>query len=543
MNRSLGHRAPLLWLVLPFVAGLSAGHAGLAAPRWWLLGAAMILAGVTVLSTWRWAFLWAPSLTLAMVAAGLASYGLNRPRLDAWSQLPIREARLSLRVDRLFSASDPKKASGIGTVAHADDHLRELVGQRVYFSLTLRTPAARPIRSAVIAAVGVIAPLPRNPPIDTFDGYLYNSGVNFRFTRGRLLREEKPASRYEQFCARAADRLAAILGADIAKKRPELTAVLRAMMLGQQGELSEEQNASFMHSGTMHIFSISGLHIAVIAGGLQAMLSLMRLPRAWQLAPALLALWLYVDVSGTAPSAVRAFAMVAFLQTAFVLRVPTNPVASLALSALAVLLVAPLQLFSASFQMSYSIVAVLLLLGLPLADAWQERWSPFRHVPQVTWSGWQRAVAATWRWLALALGIGFASSLAGAVSGVAFFKLLTPGALLVNLALIPLSSLVILAGFLSLLAGLAGLGPISVLFNHAAALLLWVIDLVVRTCLRLPAMWFDAQFKASWMGAVALAVLLATVLAGYQLGWQKRYGGFWPPFIVAAAAMALAVKF
>ena len=29
ISRSLGHRAPLLWLVLPFIGGLAAGKSGL----------------------------------------------------------------------------------------------------------------------------------------------------------------------------------------------------------------------------------------------------------------------------------------------------------------------------------------------------------------------------------------------------------------------------------------------------------------------------------------------------------------------------------
>ena len=37
-SRTLGHRAPLLWLVLPLMAGLAAGKLGELAPAPWLLG-------------------------------------------------------------------------------------------------------------------------------------------------------------------------------------------------------------------------------------------------------------------------------------------------------------------------------------------------------------------------------------------------------------------------------------------------------------------------------------------------------------------------
>jgi competence protein ComEC len=116
--------------------------------------------------------------------------------------------------------------------------------------------------------VGVLVTLPRDPPTDTFDGYLAGAGVNFRLTRGRVVTEERPALAYYRFCAHVATRSSEILGEGIAGKRPHLAGLLRAMMLGATHELSDEQHTLFMQSGTMHLFAISGLNIGVIAGAL-----------------------------------------------------------------------------------------------------------------------------------------------------------------------------------------------------------------------------------------------------------------------------------
>lgn len=290
----------------------------------------------------------------------------------------------------------------------------------MYFSLKLRDGIPLPIRSSVISTVGVIASLPRDPPPDTFDGYLANAGVNFRLSRGLVLAEEKPPAAYYRFCDHQLTRFARILGAGVEAKRPELTAVLRAMLLGQHHELSDEQDTLFRQSGTMHVFSISGLHIAVIAGGLHAMVLLLRLPRPAQFVVGMTALWLYVDITGAAPSAVRAFVMVALVQASLVLRVPRNPLSALAASALLVILVAPLQVFSASFQMSYGIVAALLLMGLPLADLWNEKLALFRDLPGVTWTWHHHTRDFLWRALLSALALGVAASLVSAVTSVMF---------------------------------------------------------------------------------------------------------------------------
>lgn len=542
-SRSLGHRAPLLWIVLPMLAGLAAARGNDFATLPWLLVGSAIAAAAAVVASYRSPRAFAPLFCVAMFLAGAATYALHRPRIAAWDRLPPREARLTLVVQRVYPQMDARSVAGLATIQKADTPLGELTGQRVYFSLTMRRGEAPPLRSSVISAIGVIASLPRDPPPDTFDGYLANAGINFRFSRGRILAEERPATAYYRFCDRQLTRFAKILGAGVDEKRPELTAVLRAMLLGQQHELSDEQDTLFRQSGTMHVFSISGLHIAVIAGGLHAILMLLRLPRPVQFVVGMTALWLYVDITGAAPSAVRAFVMVALVQASLVLRVPRNPLSALAASALLVIIAAPLQVFSASFQMSYSIVAALLLMGLPLADLWNEKLALFRDLPGVTWTWHHHARDFLWRGLLSALALGVAASLVSAVTSVLFFQLFTPGALLANLWLIPASSLAILIGFISLVCGLAGFAIGSVLANHAAVLTLWAIDAGVRGSVTLPAAWFDAAFRAPWLGTLTLALLLAALGLGYTQRWRGWHRGYWLPFAVVAMALVAGVKF
>ena len=542
-SRSLGHRAPLLWLVLPFIGGLAAGKINGSVPVTWLLGLALAAAAAALLSARFFPRLWAPAIVGAMFFAGASSYTLHRARLPAWEARPAREARLALRVERVFVQTDTRRATGLATVVRTEEHLRELAGQGIYFSLALRKGEAPPIRSAEIATAGVLAVLPRDPPADTFEGYLAGAGINFRLNRGRLLAEEKPAHAYYRFCARAAERCHEILGLGIAEKRPALAGLLRAMMLGATHEPSAEQHTLFMQSGTMHLFAISGLNIGVIAGALQAILLLLRLPSWLRLVIGAALLWLFVDITGAAPSAVRAFTMAVFLHAAFVLQRPANVLAALVASALAVLLIAPLQVFSASFLMSYGIVAALLLLGLPLGDAWLARWSPWRDLPKPTWRWWQHAIDATWRALATAMAIGVATTLVSLLTGVQFFRLLTPGALAANLVLIPAAMVVTLAGFASLLCGFVGFGFGAVLGNHAAALVLAIIEWLVRLSVKLPGAFVPAHFSHAWIGSVALVVLLAALLAGYGSQWKLRRGGWWPPLAIVAIVLIFGVKF
>jgi len=234
--------------------------------------------------------------------------------------------------------------------------------------------------------------------------------------------------------------------------------------------------------------------------------------------------------------------MAVFLQAALTLRLPGNVLAALVASAALVLIVAPLQVFGASFVMSYGIVAALLLLGLPLGEAWVARWSPAVDLPKVTWRWWHHAASAAWRWLAAALAIGVATTLVGLLTGVHYFGLLTPGALFTNLTLIPAAGLVTLGGFAALLCGLAGWVGGAVLCNHAAALVLVGIERVVAGSVAVPGAFMAAHFSGAWLGPVALTGLGIILLAGYALGWRRgRY--YWAPFALVAAVLGFGMRF
>ena len=539
-SRTFGHRAPLLWVLLPLMAGLVAGNQQWLplSPVWW--AAAAVLAAALALACPR---IWAPALLAGVFLGGAALYELRRDRLADWDTLPPREVRVTLEIDRVFPArANFGNTSGLGRLVASDAHLPELVGQCVYFSLGPKRDEPPPTRAARVAVTGVLQPLPRHPPSDSFDGYLAAQGMNFKLTRARITGEITPAGAYPQFRDAALRRFNALLQHGIAAW-PEHGNILRAMLLGQHGELSDEQKGVFRESGTMHLFSISGLHIAVIAGVIHILLGMLRLPALARVIVGGVLLWLYVDITGGTPSAVRAFLMVMFLHASHVLRRPGSPLSALVASAVCVLLIHPLQLFTASFQLSYGIVASLLLLGLPLGERWMERGASFTSLPKVTWRWYHHGIDACWRWTLGVIAIGLSTSVVSAISGVVIFNLFTPVSLLANLVLIPVGSLVIISGFLSLLCGLLGLTWISLVLNHASVLLLMAIERGVRFFVEMPGAFHAARFSSEWLGYTAFAGLVAVILFGYAHNWELRRGGFWTPFLFTALALFAGIRF
>jgi competence protein ComEC len=182
-------------------------------------------------------------------------------------------------------------------------------------------------------------------------------------------------------------------------------------------------------------------------------------------------------------------------------------------------------------------------MGLPLAEKWIAAWRPFSVLPKPNWRWYHRRIDWCGRWLLGSAAVCWTAFLASAPAGIGFFHVLSPGSLLANLVIIPLSSLAMVAGFLSLLTGLTGLGALSVLFNSAAAVTLIIMDWLVQHGTALPGVYFPAQFARGWLAPAVLAGMAALMLAGLSGRWSRRYGGFWPPVAALGLILILIVKF
>jgi competence protein ComEC len=194
--------------------------------------------------------------------------------------------------------------------------------------------------------------------------------------------------------------------------------------------------------------------------------------------------------------------------------------------------------------MSYTVVVALVVMGVPLGEKWLAAWRPFALLPKENWRWWwHHAVDWSGRWLVGSAAACWVAFLASAPSGIGYFQLFSPGSLVANLVIIPLSTLAMVAGFLSLLTGLIGLASLSVVFNSAAALTLIGMDWLAQHGTGLPGVYFPAHFTSAWMAPVSLVFMTAVMLAGVSGHWAQRRGGYWPPVAALALILILGVKF
>lgn len=178
------------------------------------------------------------------------------------------------------------------------------------------------------------------------------------------------ARRWRERAGRAIDRT---FGGD--------AALARALLIADTRTLDAGIRARYADAGIVHLLSVSGLHVAIIAGAMELLLCAARAPRSTSAWLALAVTGVYVVVIGAPAPAVRAAVMLGTSAVARLAQRPTSPWAALALGAWAPL-VNPRIITDLGYQLSVSGLA-----GLIASGALARRLLAGRV------SGWRRAVA------------------------------------------------------------------------------------------------------------------------------------------------------
>ena len=179
------------------------------------------------------------------------------------------------------------------------------------------------------------------------------------------------------------ERVRQEIGARIAAALPgERGAIATALITGERGGISEATNNAFRDSGIVHILSISGLHMAIMAGAVffsvRFLLALfpqiaLRYPiRKWAAVAAMVGALCYLLISGGAFATVRSAIMVAIMFFAVLLDRPALALRNVVLTAAIILVLYPESLLDVGFQMSFAAVLALVSIyeALRMRPAW-----------------------------------------------------------------------------------------------------------------------------------------------------------------------------
>ncbi|MDX1709991.1 MAG: ComEC/Rec2 family competence protein [Rhodovibrionaceae bacterium] len=361
-----------LWLPVGIGTGIAVYFALAFEPPLWLGPLLLMLMAAFTLAShrvWQMAVVW---FSLASVAIGFTAAQLR----TQWVSAPVLQDEVGpvRLVGRVFDVDERPKAvrlllrpEALGDLAPRDWPARVRVslrqegawqidpGERVLLRAILRPPPGPSIPGAFdfarhaffdrLGAVGfAVGDFKRLSPVDGEEKltWLERWRIDLAATRHRI-----------------AERIRRKLPGDTG-------AVAAALMTGERGPIPESVLQSMRDSGLAHLLAISGLHIGLVAGLLffasRAALALwpyvtLRYPiKKWAAAIALCGAAGYLLLVGAPVSTQRAFVMVGLVLLAVMIDRSAVSMHVVAWAAAVVLLLAPEELLSAGFQMSFAAV-------------------------------------------------------------------------------------------------------------------------------------------------------------------------------------------
>jgi len=399
--------------------------------------------------------MFAASVLIAAIAAGFATatlktaliahdvlarplYGVSLSGFVEARDIRERTDRFVLRVTQMESPRGQQKL------------------QRV--RLSVRKGTAPDVGSFVELKARLQPPLsPQRPGSYDFSRDMFFQGIGASgFVTGAIRTAEAPASgglslRYAAFMQGLRDAIDARIRTTL---DGDQRAIATALLTGRRDAITTPVNDAMFISGLGHVLSISGYHMAVVAGvvffAVRALLALIPaltvgFPiKKWAAAAALAAAGFYLLLSGAEVATQRSFFMTAVVLIAVLVDRRAITFRTLAVAAMIVLILAPEALVHPSFQMSFAAtlgLVALVQIGMPRLFA-----SPDHSAT---------AKVALWggRELMTLTLASFVAGLATTPYAAFHFHRVTPYGVLANLAAMPVVSAVVMpAGMLGLLA-------------------------------------------------------------------------------------------
>jgi competence protein ComEC len=350
-----------LYFALPVEPPLALG--------WGALVLGLAAAAVTI--GWRW--------PLGLVAALLLGFGLARLREAAVAtpvldhavvahltgrivSLEPRERGVRVVLDEVRSGALPQPPRRIRVALRAGGDFRP--GQWLSLTARLDTP-----------------PGPSEPGANDLGRSLFFQSigaVGFAYGKARLIVPARAPTPGQWIGAAVEDMRLVMTRRIQAVLSGSTGGIASALITGERGGISDEDEEALRDAGLAHVLAIAGLHMALVGGGifwlLRAILAaipalVLHYPiKKWAAAGALAAGGFYLVASGAAPSSVRAFVMLACVMVAVLLDRPALSMRSLALAAAILLLLRPEAIAEPGFQMSFAAV-----VGLVAVAEWEMR--------------------------------------------------------------------------------------------------------------------------------------------------------------------------
>lgn len=354
-----------------------------------------------------------------------------------------------------------------------------------------------------VRVTGVLLPLrrKRNPYDFDLASWYRSRGLSGSIVRAEVVRVVRGSDPTDRVVEGARVRVRTSITETVPTRSQDMPL---ALLLGDRSLIAPEVRDDFARSGLMHLLAISGLHVMFVGMVVHRLLQplLLRFGWSWravELIRATITLVIligYALVCGSNPSVVRAVTMAGFLLVAPLARSISNPLNALGGAACLILALDPAAPSQPSFQLSFSAVFGLLLMGHGL-DA----------------SVLRKLTGSSARALARSVSASIVATLATGPALFFHFGYVGLAGVVFNIVAIPLGAALLCASILTVLVHLAAPG-LAVAPGSAVDLLATMLKLVARIG-GSPDFLVLGSDDALISGVVCILTLLAFVVPAY----------------------------
>ncbi len=317
-----------------------------------------------------------------------------------------------------------------------------------------------------------------SPPMNPgqFDGayMLMRLGIiaEIRVTSIELVERDRLPVRATLVNAAAASRewISRQVGTGIEDDEDALT-LIRAMALGTTDDSDPELERPFRNTGTLHIFAVSGLHVALLGMIGRWTFRHLRVPRRLSILLLIFIVFAYAFITGWRPSAARAAIMIALVLAAELIDRQTQLQNSIGLAALVLFVFDSQNLFLPGFQLSFAVLWAIAIMAGPLQNLMHPwvRIDPF--IPWNVATNAQKRWSNAKHWFAESISVSAAAWIGSLPFMLWHFHLITPVGIIANCILVPLSSGILIVVCVTLILGAGQLAFAQVIVNHIGWLL------------------------------------------------------------------------
>ncbi len=227
--------------------------------------------------------------------------------------------------------------------------------------------------------------------------------------------------------------------------------LLEALLLGYRGNIDSNTYRAFRKTGLLHFISLSGMHLGILVGMIWWLCKTAGLMKPARAVVCMIAIAVFLLIVPPRAPTLRAAVICCVFCLSFIFRRHSNPLNTLSLAAIILLLIRPTHLFEAGWQLSFGTVLGIVLLADRIHFFIYGKITAFFRLEEISRTKLLYVISKLGKYLLGLFSIGLAAWLGGAGILLYHFYTITPLSSIWTLLVFPLVSLILILGFLKII--------------------------------------------------------------------------------------------